>query len=91
MNLLLTDHQLGMLLRDAAEMGAKLALTKAGKIKPYMSKAEAYRLYGRKNIERWIDQGLITPRKDGNQSAPWRIERIEAEAIRKSVDAMLYI
>ncbi|WP_199120330.1 hypothetical protein [Pedobacter sp. ASV28] len=87
----LTDHQLSMLLRDAAEMGALLALTKAGKIRPYMSKSEAFRTYGRKNIERWIDQGLITPRKDGNHSAPWRIERIEAEAIRKAVIAILYL
>ncbi|PYF74575.1 hypothetical protein [Pedobacter nutrimenti] len=91
MNILLTDHQLGILLRDAAEVGAKLVLSRTGKIKPYLNKSEAFRRYGRKNIERWIDQGLITPRKDGNQSAAWRIDRIEVEAIRKSLDAMLYI
>lgn len=91
MNLLLTDHQLSTLLRDAAEMGAKLALSKTGLIKPYMSKSEAYRIYGRKNIEMWIAEGLITARKDGNQSAPWRIDRIEAEAIRKSIDTLLYL
>lgn len=91
MNILLTDHQLGILLRDAAEMGAKLALSRTGKIKPYLNKSEAFRRYGRKNIERWIDQGLVTPRKDGNHSAAWRIDRIEVEAIRKSLDAMLYI
>ncbi len=87
----MTDHQLGKLLRDAAEMGAKLTLSSLGKIRPYLTKSEAFRSYGRKNIERWIDQGLITPRKDGNQSAPWRIERIEVEAIRKAKDAILHI
>lgn len=87
----MTDHQLGMLLRDAAEMGANLALSSIGKLKPYLTKSDAFRAYGRKNIERWIDQGLITPRKDGNQSAPWRIERIEVEAIRKALDTILYI
>lgn len=91
MNILLTDHQLGILLRDAAEMGAKLVLSRIGKIKPYLNKSEAFRRYGRKNIERWIDQGLITPRKDGNQSAAWRIDRIEVEAIQKSLDAILKI
>ncbi|SDF95030.1 hypothetical protein SAMN05421827_102224 [Pedobacter terrae] len=91
MNILLTDYQLGILLRNAAEMGAKLVLSRTGKIKPYLNKSEAFRRYGRKNIERWIDQGLITPRKDGNQSAAWRIDRIEVEAIQKSLDAMLYI
>jgi hypothetical protein len=90
MNILLTSHQLGMLLRDAAEIGANLALSKTGRIKPYLNKSEAFRLYGRKNIERWIEQGLITSRKDGDHSAMWRIDRTEAEAIRKSLDAMLY-
>ncbi|AMP99805.1 hypothetical protein QG516_21265 [Pedobacter gandavensis] len=91
MNILLTDHQLSILLRDAAEMGAKLALARTGKIKQYMNKSEAYRIYGRANIEHWIDQGLLTRRKDGNYSAAWRIDRIEAETIRKSLDALLYI
>ncbi|MET3981727.1 hypothetical protein ABIB62_004344 [Mucilaginibacter sp. UYP25] len=90
MNILLTSHQLGLLLRDAAEMGANLALSKTGRIKPYLNKSEAFRLYGRKNIERWIEQGLITSRKDGDRSATWRIDRTEAEAIRKSLDAMLH-
>lgn len=91
MNILLTDHQLGILLRDAAEMGAKLALARTGKIKPYINKSEAFRLYGRKNIEHWIDQGLLTRRKDGSHSAAWRIDCIEVEAVRKSIDALLYI
>lgn len=91
MNILLTRHQLGLLLKDAAEMGAKLALIKTGKIKPYLNKSEAFRLYGRKNVEHWIALGLITSRKDGNYSATWRIDRIEAEAIRKSIDAMHHL
>lgn len=90
MNILLTTHQLGLLLRDAAEMGAKLAIAKTGGLRPYLNKSEAFRLYGRKNIEHWIAQGLITSRKDGDHSATWRIDRMEAEAIRKSLDAMLH-
>lgn len=91
MSILLTRHQLGQLLRDAAEMGAKLALAKTGKIKPYLNKSEAFRLYGRKNVELWINQGLITSRKDGNHSATWRIDRMEAEAIHKSIDAIRHL
>ncbi|MFD2964362.1 MULTISPECIES: hypothetical protein [Olivibacter] len=91
MNILLTSHQLGLLLRDAAEMGAKLALAKTGRIKPYLNKSEAFRLYGRKNIEHWIGQGLITSRKDGNHSATWRIDRMEAEAILKSLNAIRHL
>ncbi|MBT2560110.1 hypothetical protein J7E50_02595 [Pedobacter sp. ISL-68] len=91
MNILLTHHQLSLLLSGAAEIGAELALAKTGKLKPYLNKSEAFRLYGRKNIERWIQQGFITARKDGDHSATWRIDRLEAEAIRKSLDAMRYL
>jgi len=91
MQIVLTSHQLGMLLQDAAEMGAKSALAKTGKIKPYLNKSQAFQLFGRKNIERWISQGLIIPRKDGSHSASWRIDRIEVEAISKSLNAMMHL
>jgi hypothetical protein len=73
-----------LLLQAGAELGAIAALIKTGKLKPYITKAEAYRLYGRKNVERWLDDGLLTPRKDGNHSAGWRIDRLEAELIVKA-------
>lgn len=51
MNILLTPLQLQKLLVDASELGAILALTKIGKIKPYLKKSEAFEKYGRKNVE----------------------------------------
>ncbi|WP_185214082.1 hypothetical protein [Sphingobacterium mizutaii] len=91
MNILLTLLQLQTLLSYAAEMGAKLALSKTGHIRPYLKKSEAFKRYGRKNVEHWIGLGLITPRKDGNHSAAWRIERMEIEAVSKSREAMRYL
>lgn len=91
MNILLTPHQLRMLLADASELGALKALTKVGKIKPYLKKSEAFRRFGRNNVEQWIIQGLITPRKDGNQSAAWRIDRIEIEIVCKVKSAMRFL
>jgi hypothetical protein len=73
-----------LLLQAGAELGALIALIKTGQLKPYITKAEAYRLYGRKNIDRWLDEGLLTPRKDGSHSAAWRIDRLEAELIVKA-------
>jgi hypothetical protein len=75
---------LQIILEQSAELGAISALVRTGKLKPYLKKAEAFRLYGRKNIEHWIGQGLITPRKDGDHSACWRIDRLEAEALVKA-------
>lgn len=86
MNSEIPPHLLALIVRCAAEMGAKLALSKTGKIKPYLSKNEAFRLFGRKNVERWINDGLVTPRKDGGYSANWRIDRFELEAIAVSRD-----
>lgn len=82
----LSNHTLNLLLQKAAELGAKQTLCRTGKLKPYLSKSQAFREYGRANIEFWIEQGLITPRKDGDHSATWRIERIEAESIKYAIE-----
>ena len=88
MNILLTPFQLQKLLVDASELGAILALTKIGKIKPYLKKSEAFK---RRNVENWILGGLVTPRKDGNHSAAWRIDRIEIETVHKAKLAMNFL
>ena len=72
------------MLQAGAELGALIALIKTGQLKPYITKAEACRLYGRKNIQRWLDEGLLKPRKDGNHSAGFRIDRLEIELIVKA-------
>jgi hypothetical protein len=73
-----------LLLQTGAELGAMIALIKTGKIKPYITKAQAFRLHGRKNIECWLNEGLLTTRKDGDHSAAWRIDRLELELIVKA-------
>jgi hypothetical protein len=75
----------------AARLGAIHAFVRSGTLKPYMKRAEAFRLYGRKYVERWIAQGLITPRKDGNHSAAWRIDRLEIEALAVATSLLRYI
>jgi hypothetical protein len=91
MDITISTHHLGILLEQAAEMGAKLALCRCGQLKPYLKKSEAYRLYGRKNVERWIESGLLKPRKDGDYSAAWRLERMELEAICKADAVLIYL
>ncbi|NQX54443.1 hypothetical protein HQN86_12530 [Pedobacter panaciterrae] len=82
----ITDFSLVFILRSAAELGAKKALCATGLIKPYLSKAEAFRLFGRANVESWIGSGLLTPRKDGDHSSCWRIGRLEAESIKCAME-----
>jgi hypothetical protein len=78
------NHQIRLIIQTGAELGALIALIKTGQVKPYITKAEASRLHGRKNIQHWLDEGLLTPRKDGDHSAGWRIDRLEAELIVKT-------
>ena len=80
----LTPFILRLIIKEAAELGATCALIRSDNLKPYLNKSEAFRAYGRKNIENWIREGLITVRKDGNHSAAWRLDRIELENLSKS-------
>ncbi len=91
MDMQLSPQQLKLIIKEAAELGAVIALTKVGKIKPYLKKSEAFRKYGRANIENWTEQGLITLRKDGNHSAAWRIDRMEVEVIVRSIELLRYL
>jgi hypothetical protein len=75
----------------AAELGALKALITTGQLKPYLKKSEAFRRYGRKNVEHWISQGLLTPRKDGGHSAGWRIDRLEAAIIDQAKQLLHFL
>jgi len=91
MELSINTFLLQRLLEHAAELGAIKALIKVGKLKPYLNKSEAFRRYQRINVERWIERGLITPRKDGDDSAAWRIDRLEIESIVKAQHLLRFL
>ena len=78
-------HLFTRLFNCGAELGAIAALIKTGQLRPYLKKSEAFRLFGRKHVEHWIGEGLITPRKDGDHSAAWRLDRIELEVLSKAI------
>lgn len=83
MQVTLEVYQLRNLLADAAEMGATKALSQSGAIKPYLSKSEAYKIYGRRNIDRWIKEKLLKKITDGI-STKVRLDRSQLEAVAKS-------
>ncbi|MEH3115735.1 hypothetical protein [Pedobacter terrae] len=91
MEIQISIYILEKLLEEAAEMGGRVALSRIGKLKPYLKKAEAFRLYGRRNVERWIAKGLVTARKDGSHSASWRIEWLEIESVSKAKALIRYL
>ena len=84
-------HLLSRLVASGAELGAIAVMIKLGSLRPYLKKSEAFRQFGRKQVERWISIGLVTPRKDGNHSAAWRIDRLEIETLARATDLMSYL
>lgn len=87
----ITKAELSYLLSQAAELGAMTALAKTGVIKPYVKRSDAFRMYGRGTVERWIREGLITPIKDGDASASWRLDRIELEKVASTSNRHTYL
>ena len=83
MELTIESKRLIALLASAVEIGFKKGLiigpiTKT-KIKLYISKAQAYKLYDRRNVTFWIDKNLIKEIKDGDNTATIRLDRIQLE------------
>jgi hypothetical protein len=71
------EFQLRQMLTTAAEMGAKNALREMGVDKSQISKAEAYRRYSRRRIDRWTKEGKIKPVKS-NGSILLNVSELEA-------------
>ncbi|TDS05980.1 hypothetical protein [Sphingobacterium paludis] len=91
MNTILTInvHQLKILIGIAAKMGATMAFTESGHVRRYLKRSEAFKMYGRKNVEEMIRAGLIFPRKDGNFSAAWRIDRLEIGSVQSAKELIV--
>jgi hypothetical protein len=77
----IADAQLLALVSKAAELATIKTLIKTGNLKPYIKRSEAFLKFGRKNIEKWLNEGLIKPRKDGDHSAALRLDHLEIEIL----------
>jgi hypothetical protein len=76
---------------DAAQVGATKALCEVGQIKPFLKLREAYRKYGEGTVKRWITEGLIEVKKDGNRTSSVRIDRIQIETISRASNRTTYL
>lgn len=64
----MTDLNLVIMLRQAAEVGARRALIGAGLESPTLSYRQAAKQYGTDTLRRWIKEGVVTPVQDGMHS-----------------------
>ena len=68
-------------IQAAYEAGFRRCAEELGKRKPYMSLNQAYKMYGRKTVNRWADEGLIDIMKDGTSTSKCRISRKDIELV----------
>ena len=81
----LAPYQLKALLEDCAKLATLRTLCELGKLKPYLSKSEAYKKYGRGVVDRWIQETLIIPIQDGIKTTI-RLDRLELESLSMSAN-----
>lgn len=80
-----------ILLKNAAEQGTSNALAESGQLQDQMSKAEAYRLYGRGNVDRWISEGLISLSVRKGKISLKYLDREKLEAVAASSNRITYL
>ncbi|QEM03655.1 hypothetical protein DIU31_009050 [Mucilaginibacter rubeus] len=76
---------------ESTKLGAISALIKTGHLKPYINKSQAFSIYGRTRVERWLNAGYIQFIKDGDHSAAWRLDRLLLEIIDKAEALLVYV
>jgi hypothetical protein len=76
--------ELIIVLRIASEQSAGLVLIAKATLKDNFSKSQAYKIYGRSNVDRWIGEGLIS-------LSGTKISRVKLEAIAASSNRVTYL
>lgn len=85
------ERWLSTLIREAVSEGTDKVLADAGLPEAWVSKAEAYRLYGRSQVDRWIAEGLFAPKGRQRFTVPSRISRERLEAIAAASNRHTYL
>jgi hypothetical protein len=77
-------------LKNAIQAGAEKALSQCGIQQSSCTKAEAYRLFGRSDVDRWIAEGLLhLIAKNGKVSK--MIDRIDLERVAAASNRISYL
>lgn len=84
MNITISLTELRALLIDAREIAANNALSGAGLLKPFLNKSEAFKSYGRSDVERWLKEGLLHPVRNSSGKVKWRFNRTELDSVARA-------
>ena len=73
--------ELKNLMSEAVTIGIMRFEAEKVKHKKYVSKNQAYGIYGRRLVDRWIKEKLIKEIKDGDKSHKIRLDVVELEKV----------
>ncbi|MBS1529740.1 MAG: hypothetical protein JSU01_05505 [Bacteroidetes bacterium] len=71
--------------------GAEKALAQSDELPAMISKQQAYQLYGRSDIDRWIAEGLLKPVIVGGKRSNQSIDRLALRRIAAKSNRTTYL
>ena len=83
--------ELSSLLKTVVTAGAVKALAANAPHKDRINKAEAYRTYGRAQVDRWLREGLIQLSSDHSAISKKTFDRKKLEAVAESSNRCTYL
>lgn len=83
--------EFSFLLKDAVIGGTDNALIASGQLPDTLTKAQAFRQYGRSNVEHWISEGLINPVKQRGYNSKKFIDRLKLESLARASNRTTYL
>jgi len=89
--MMMKPEQLACIFKEAVNSATSKMLAEFGLQKARISKAEAYRLYGRSQVDRWISEGLFKPFKTKIYISQKGIDREKLEAIAADSNRTTYL
>lgn len=84
-------NEFSTLFKTAIMDGADKAIAASGPVQERITKAEAYRRYGRDNVDRWIKEGLLRPSGKKAAISQKMIDRAKLESVAESSNRITYL
>jgi hypothetical protein len=88
---MISTKELSFLFQSAVKAGAEKCFRDGGLLKQQLSLSEAYALYGRTNVDRWISEKLIVTSICGNGGFRKSISRSELESVAFKSNRISYL
>lgn len=85
------QRELPDLFVTATLQGVANALAETGFLSGHITKAQAYRIYGRSDVDRWISEGLLSLVRVQGQVSKKCIDRIQLDRIAASSNRISYL